>query len=995
MVSLHCHASQQFNIGISGGLPSNQVYYITTDRLGYLWIATPNGVVKYNGYSFKTFEISDGLPTNDVWSLYEDRQNRMWLLNMAYSIGYIKNDVYKKAIIPGPDIYIYPQIFSETDSGIAFISSKGYSNLNTLWLEHHDTIRHISLDDLNTPNSIHLINDHNELFCLSDHNVYKKSLFHLGNSYKLVAHSNQDYSTDSSIRTRYIVVSSMVVSFGTGNSLHVLNTKTSDQYYIPLSADKTENIHTAYFNKGKLYISTNKTIYIYNRNLVRLAKYDINTVVAKPGSEKILPGIYSDRFWGLCFGGMDHGLYLNYNSPALKKTWLPDNCKYTGQDQHKNQYWWNKIEKTLFIKSPSGTHTFKSLPFSNIEKVIPLNDNKALLLTAQGLFTYDINSYTIIPLYKEIKLFKQNEKNKPSETNGYSFANEGPVIDGVSLGENTGYLFVSKTKGLMHFFLNKDTLIQKQVIPGHLKGLCYDSVNAVTWVYGENTLFYYKQGWEPIQFTKELLDELGIKKIEKILVDNKFGNIIIQDYKKLFAFNLKNFTFRELLKNYQLTNFQTLLHENKLIVAGRFGVASVNIKGRGHFSAPVRYSNFKESNYTHIYDAIVSLDSILIVTENGNYSLPLAFAGSSADNYKLVLSCNGITKNILSGDTLILNNQNTNLLFDLVRPAGNGAVKYSYYRDGIISKPNILTGRELHLPYFSPGSYHYIYLIAGDDIWRSNPIRIMIYIIPKWWQTTAGIVFLIFIAIILALAALGVTAYITKKTVNQKNNQRNLKLELKNLQLALELKSIYAQINPHFIFNTLSTGLYFIKKKRMDEAYEHISSFSDLLRAYIKSSREKYITLAEEIQNLKNYIQLQMARFEDRFVYDIVIDATIDTDTQLVPSLLLQPLVENAIIHGLFHKETTGHLKIIFNNPAADKLICIVDDDGIGREHARAINDAATRKNTSYGTDLVKDLVTIFNTYEKVNIEIHYLDKKEPLTGTTVTVIINYLHEKL
>jgi len=995
MVSVHCHARQQFNIGISGGLPSNQVYYITTDRLGYLWIATPNGVAKYNGYSFKTFEISDGLPTNDVWSLYEDRQNRMWLLNMAYSIGYIKNDVYKKAIIPGPDVYIYPQVFSETDSGIAFISSKGYSNLNTLWLEHHDTIRHISLDDLHTPNSIHLINDRNELFCLSDHNVYKKSLFHLGNSYKLIAHSNQDYSADSSIRTRYIVISPMVVSFSTGNNLHVLNTETSDQYYIPLSADKTENIHTAYFNKGKLYISTNKAVYIYNRNLVRLSKYDINTVVAKPGSEKILPGVYSDRFWGLCFGGMDHGLYLNHNSPALKKTWLPENYRYIGQDQLTNQYWWNKIEKTLFIKSPSGTHTSKSLPFSNIEKVIPLNDNKALLLTAQGVFTYDINSYTFIPLYDGIKLFKQNEKNKPSETNGYSFVNEGPVIDGISLKENMGYLFVSKTKGLMHFFINKDTLIQKQIIPGHLKGLCYDSVNKVTWVYGENSLFYYKQGFEPIVFTKDLLEELGIKKIEKILVDNKFGNIIIQDYKKLFAFDLKNFTFRELLKNYQLTNFQTLLHENKLIVAGRFGVASLNIKGRGHFSTPLLYSNFKESNYTHVYDAIVSLDSVLIVTENGNYSLPLAFAGSPANNYKLTLSCNGITKNFLSGDTLTLNSQNTNLLFDLIRPAGNGAAKYSYYRDSIIPKPNILNGRELHLPYFSPGSYHYIYLIAGDDLWRSNPIRIVIYIVPKWWQTTAGVIFLIFIATILALSALGITAYITRRIVNQKNDQKNLKLELKNLQLALELKSIYAQINPHFIFNTLSTGLYFIKKKRMDEAYEHISSFSDLLRAYIKSSREKYITLAEEIQNLKNYIQLQMARFEDRFVYDIVIDATIDTDTQLVPSLLLQPLVENAIIHGLFHKETTGHLKIIFNKPAANKLICVVDDDGIGREHAKSINDAATRKNTSYGTDLVKDLITIFNTYEKVNIEIHYLDKKEPLTGTTVTLTINYLHEKL
>jgi LytS/YehU family sensor histidine kinase len=223
------------------------------------------------------------------------------------------------------------------------------------------------------------------------------------------------------------------------------------------------------------------------------------------------------------------------------------------------------------------------------------------------------------------------------------------------------------------------------------------------------------------------------------------------------------------------------------------------------------------------------------------------------------------------------------------------------------------------------------------------------------------------------------TIIITQKIVTKNNAKRNLQLEL-------ELKSIYAQINPHFIFNSLNAALYLVKTNRLDDAHTHINKFSNLLRSYIKSSRNRFIKIREEITNLKNYIELQQTRFKDRFEYEIIVDPSLDTNVN-IPSLLLQPLVENAIIHGLLHKEEKGKLKIEFkDNALENEVICIIDDNGVGRKLSRQIEENMSASKESYGGDLIKDLTGIFNKYMKMKITIEYIDKEGLETGTTVII---------
>jgi LytS/YehU family sensor histidine kinase len=270
---------------------------------------------------------------------------------------------------------------------------------------------------------------------------------------------------------------------------------------------------------------------------------------------------------------------------------------------------------------------------------------------------------------------------------------------------------------------------------------------------------------------------------------------------------------------------------------------------------------------------------------------------------------------------------------------------------------------------------------VSDDQWRSRPQNIRLYIVPYWWQRPLAhqLIIVAFIVGILLLVILIIG--VTKKIVTRNN-------EKKNLQLELELKSIYSQINPHFIFNSLSAAMYLMKINKIDDAHAHIHKFSDLLRSYIKSSRNRFIKINEEITNLKNYIELQQTRFKNKFDYEIVVDEQMDQNAK-IPSLLLQPLVENAIIHGLLQRESKGQLKIMFSKGTTqNEIICTIDDNGIGRKRSKAINSGRTVKEDSYGEQLIKDLTGILNKYMKMNIEITYIDKEAPLEGTRVVLRI-------
>jgi len=222
---------------------------------------------------------------------------------------------------------------------------------------------------------------------------------------------------------------------------------------------------------------------------------------------------------------------------------------------------------------------------------------------------------------------------------------------------------------------------------------------------------------------------------------------------------------------------------------------------------------------------------------------------------------------------------------------------------------------------------------------------------------------------------------------------RQNKVKAEHKSVVLEQKLLRLQMNPHFIFNALSNILNFVNRKDTTNAANYLTSFSRLLRTTLESSREDYILLEEEISSLKNYLDLQLLRYDDKFVYSIEVDENIDIENAIIPSMLIQPFIENAIEHGIRHKETKGKINIRFRLENK-KVICEVEDDGVGREKAWEVEYQKRKTHKSLAINIINDRIQSLNKKLKQKISLSIIDLKsdtlEP-QGTKVVLSIPYL----
>lgn len=221
--------------------------------------------------------------------------------------------------------------------------------------------------------------------------------------------------------------------------------------------------------------------------------------------------------------------------------------------------------------------------------------------------------------------------------------------------------------------------------------------------------------------------------------------------------------------------------------------------------------------------------------------------------------------------------------------------------------------------------------------------------------------------------------------------ERNL-LNVQKEVAELKLTALQAQMNPHFIFNSLNSINWYILKNRPREASIYLTKFSKLVRLILDNSKSLSIPLDRELESLRLYLELESMRFEGSFNYLIQTDDTIDMEEVLIPPLILQPFVENAIWHGIMPKDGKGNI-LIQIYPEGENLKCIVQDDGIGRRAALKLRAADARPHESKGMKLTTDRIKLLHQdYLKDNM-INIIDlvesNGEP-AGTRVEVILPY-----
>jgi len=252
----------------------------------------------------------------------------------------------------------------------------------------------------------------------------------------------------------------------------------------------------------------------------------------------------------------------------------------------------------------------------------------------------------------------------------------------------------------------------------------------------------------------------------------------------------------------------------------------------------------------------------------------------------------------------------------------------------------------------------------------------------------------ILVACFLIAALAGIILYknLALKRKNEKLESKSKQTELQHHVTELEMQALRAQMNPHFIFNCLSSINRFILKNETEEASNYLTKFSRLIRTVLTNSKKSFISLEDELEMLRLYLEMEKLRFKDSFNYSITFINSIDDGNVFLPPLLLQPFAENAIWHGLMHKEGQGKLE--FELSTDDRLLtCTITDNGVGRNKAEAYKSKSAQKQKSLGLQITKERLALLSEDIAKETFFHFddlFDNEGRPSGTRVTLKVNY-----
>jgi LytS/YehU family sensor histidine kinase len=232
---------------------------------------------------------------------------------------------------------------------------------------------------------------------------------------------------------------------------------------------------------------------------------------------------------------------------------------------------------------------------------------------------------------------------------------------------------------------------------------------------------------------------------------------------------------------------------------------------------------------------------------------------------------------------------------------------------------------------------------------------------------------------------------IAEAQAEEKTHQKEVMLlEINKMLAESQLMALRAQMNPHFVFNCLNSIQECIVTEKYREASKYLNKFSKLFRLVLNNSDKNLVTIEEEMEVLDLYLQLELMRFEKSFTYSIIVDDELEAEEIVLPSMLLQPYVENALWHGLMHKHGDRKLFIKFQRISDDVFKCVIEDNGIGRKKSFQIKEqnVKARMHKSKGLQISKDRLDLLQRQGQ-HASVNIIDKYGPDgggTGTTVDI---------
>lgn len=505
---------------------------------------------------------------------------------------------------------------------------------------------------------------------------------------------------------------------------------------------------------------------------------------------------------------------------------------------------------------------------------------------------------------------------------------------------------------------------------------CFQTGNSGYWFYGSRGLYKLSNGL----LVDDLIQNVPVKNlyINKISSDTK-GNIWVATLGKgLLQCRYENERL-VLQKQFDSHNglpsdivLSVLIDKNNNVWAGDYMSLSVLINPGGE----ERLINFNEKDgLLSSYYQTLKLEqqqngTIWGLTSMGVFSFhPDSIILNGSPPILLIDSVliNGFPKNLSAASSVSLayNHNSLQFHFTAVSLTDPSKVRYAYRISELDSSWTYTGSRSVDFNFLQPGTYTFeLKACNNSNVWTAQPLQYSFTIRQPFWQTwwfSLLVILLMGVFIILVFKA-RIRSFKTKAAIKQQVAE-------------LEAKAIRAQMNPHFIFNSLNAIQEAIVTEKVDAAYDYLSRFSKLLRMVLDNSDKNFIPLNSELETIRLYLSLEALRFSQSFTYSIELEQDLDKEDIYIPSLLLQPFVENAIWHGLSNKDGDKRIVLQF----AEKngyLECIIQDNGIGRGKSAEIKKSklGSGRFESKGTKLALQRVEILNREEPGSASIEIID---------------------
>ncbi len=948
------------------GLPSNIVYSTYADKKGYLWIATDKGIARFNGYKYVYFTTADGLPDNEVFNFAEDFQGRLWIFNFKGVLCYLKDGQFHTAIntpwLKLPGTFFFPgQFVLNKDSSLTTASA----DTKTLLHVKNNTVKLYDMGKL-----LHKYMGAERII-----NVQKTDA---GTFRVWLTTKRLEVDTNLNVLSEYIFP------------------------YDPLITALRGNGGPFFMNKMGLYNTALKRIYSFDKE--------------KTNYTNLLAAVYADNL----FASVDSSFVLNkklllnnvYVTSITRDTtgnyWVTtkgDGIYYLSKHLEGISYTPNAyIGKVMTAEVLNGTLHFVTdqgnMYKENEGKIHALFRDVNYMLPKKSQF-YNINCIII----DSLSYLKFDESSNFLLTLGAGGQAQKKPIDKIWFNQKKNALRVLKK-----VIKDEDEIYMfsiSSILHIRYKDLFISPLRLDTLISADNDNLNRIYSWalNKRDHTVWFCNSAGITKLQdkQFVKHTGFKNIIFRQFDFWGNYLVGKTDDNKLLvcNNYESkeVDIDTITDKNCIwgdiyAIDRDHAIISTNNYNRLLTLNPVPPGTKPSFSITTLEDPFIPLQSEYIKADSAfcyffwkgdvtRVARPLLFTKTPAP-ITIFTSFKAKEKSypVHSPVTITYANANAiNITFDNIAYEGKDITSEYSIAQNDKEEWIKLSGNEINLNALGFGHFQIKVRAKTLSSNYSRPAVLQLTILKPYWATWW---FIALCLVTLIALVWGTVLLLTKRNLLKK--QKEHEADMKYQQS--EYKALNALMNPHFIFNSLNNIQGLINKDEKRVANEYLVIFSDLVRQNMHNVSKGFISLQQELNLIENYLTLEKLRFKELVNYELIVDEEVDTDDILIPPLMIQPLVENAVKHGLLPRQSPDSKVIIHVLEKDDQLYIEITDNGIGLTRSL---QSQNRLYESFGlTNLQKRIDHLKKIQQReIQIEVSELRDGDQVTGTRASVRIS------